>query len=140
MICGITSKYMWSLHIPNEWEFPRCSIRVSNFRQFAACPCWESHIYSVGWNIFPPLKSGLSAFVTNWNVHMQPAGISKYMRGYSHFIQVCPSHILYTGIFPTVVAMMSLETATVIIMNEAASWKRGHAYHCNDPRPCLWLH
>jgi hypothetical protein len=24
------------------------------------------------------------------------------MRGYSHFIQVCPSHILYTGIFPTV--------------------------------------
>ena len=102
MICSITSKCLWSVHIPNEWELPRCLIRVSNFHQFAACPCWESHIYSVGWNIFPPLKSGLSAFITNRNVHMQPAGISNYMRGYSHFIQVCPSHILYMGIFPTV--------------------------------------
>jgi hypothetical protein len=100
IICSITSTCPW--RIPNEWELPQCPIRVSNFHQFTACPCWESHIYSVGWNNFPPLKSGLSTFVTNQNVHMQPAGISKYMWGYSHSIQVCPSHILYTRIFATV--------------------------------------
>jgi hypothetical protein len=113
IICGITSTYPWSVHVPNEWELPRCPIRVSNFHQFVACPCWESHIYSVGWNIFPPLKSGLSTLITNWNVRMEPAGISKSMWGYSHFIQVCPSHILYTGIFPTV------NSVRIIITNES---------------------
>ena len=95
IICSITSTCLWSVHIPNEWELPRCSIRVSNFHQFAACPCWESHIYSVGWNIFPPLKSGLSAFVTNRNVHMQPAGISKYEGLFPFYSGLSKSHIIH---------------------------------------------